>query len=73
MTHKLFEQQGGKVSLDRFRTFLSQLQDGMLKLEFAHYDLQGRGGLRGTCLWGRGEDKGWLAGWIAGWLVVQSV
>lgn len=42
MTHTLFEQQGGKgVSLDRFRQFLARLQDGMLKLEFAHYDWQG--------------------------------
>jgi hypothetical protein len=42
MTHTLFEQQGGKgVSLDRFRQFLARLQDGMLKLEYAHYDWQG--------------------------------
>jgi hypothetical protein len=42
MTHKLFEDQGGKgVSLSRFRTFLKRLQDGMLKLEFAHYDMAG--------------------------------
>ena len=42
MTHTLFTQQGGKgVSLDRFRVFLKRLQDGMLKLEFAHYDWQG--------------------------------
>lgn len=42
MTHKLFAQQGGRgVSLDRFRTFLKRLQEGLLKLEFAHYDLKG--------------------------------
>jgi hypothetical protein len=42
MTHKLFAEQGGKgVSLSRFRTFLKRLQDGMLKLEFAHYDTAG--------------------------------
>lgn len=42
MTHKLFAEQGGKgVSLSRFRSFLKRLQDGMLKLEFAHYDMAG--------------------------------
>lgn len=45
MTHTLFQQQGGKgVSLDRFRQFLQRLQDGVLKLEFAHYDWQGEAG-----------------------------
>jgi hypothetical protein len=49
MTHKLFEQQGGKgVSLDRFRAFLKRLQEGMLKLEFAHYDMQGSKHSRGA-------------------------
>lgn len=42
MTHKLFEDHGsGDVDLEEFRKFLQQLQSGMLKLEFAHYDMQG--------------------------------
>lgn len=43
MTHKLFEhQEGGGVSLIRFRDFLQRLQEGMLKLEFAHYDMKSK-------------------------------
>ena len=53
-THKIFVEQGGKgVSLERFRTFLGRLQDGMLKLEFAHYDTQGEGWLGFVCLLGQ--------------------
>lgn len=42
MTAQLFAEQGGQgVSLARFANFLTRLQGGMLKLEFAHYDMQG--------------------------------
>lgn len=40
MTAQLFAEQGDQgVSLPRFTNFLTKLQDGMLKLEFAHYAL----------------------------------
>jgi hypothetical protein len=44
MTAQLFAEQGGQgVSLAKFANFLTRLQDGMLKLEFAHYDMDGEG------------------------------
>lgn len=45
MTHKLFQEQGRTgISLNKFRDFLKKLQEGMVKLEFAHYDVKGRPG-----------------------------
>jgi hypothetical protein len=42
MTEKLFREQGRTgISLDKFRNFLKKLQEGMIKLEFAHYDVKG--------------------------------
>eukprot|EP00775_Hariotina_reticulata_P011679 gene11679-11822_t len=48
MTHKLFEDHGGGVSLSRFKKFLERLQQNMLQLEFAHYDPNQRGWICGA-------------------------
>jgi hypothetical protein len=48
MTQKLFQEQGSTgISLNKFRDFLQNLQEGMIKLEFAHYDVKGGPGSRG--------------------------
>jgi hypothetical protein len=41
MVHKLFQEAGAGVHLNKFRAFLQRLQEGMLRLEFAHYDTTG--------------------------------
>jgi hypothetical protein len=41
MVHRLFQEAGAGVHLNKFRAFLQRLQEGMLRLEFAHYDITG--------------------------------
>ena len=41
MVHRLFQEAGAGVHLSKFRAFLQRLQEGMLRLEFAHYDTAG--------------------------------
>jgi hypothetical protein len=41
MVHRLFQEAGAGVHLNKFRAFLQRLQEGMLRLEFAHYDTTG--------------------------------
>lgn len=41
MAHRLFQDHTGGVNLSKFRSFVQRLQQGMTKLEFAHYDIKG--------------------------------
>ncbi|WIA10401.1 hypothetical protein OEZ85_010593 [Tetradesmus obliquus] len=50
MVHRLFQEAGAGVHLSKFRAFLQRLQEGMLRLEFAHYDTAGKGSISGADL-----------------------
>jgi hypothetical protein len=51
MVHKLFQEAGAGVHLNKFRAFLQRLQEGMLRLEFAHYDTAGAASWQSACSW----------------------
>ncbi|KAF6258901.1 hypothetical protein COO60DRAFT_1066567 [Scenedesmus sp. NREL 46B-D3] len=48
MVHRLFQEAGAGVHLNKFRAFLQRLQEGMLSLEFAHYDTAVKGSISGA-------------------------
>eukprot|EP00882_Tetradesmus_deserticola_P020479 GHRQ01022126.1.p1 GENE.GHRQ01022126.1~~GHRQ01022126.1.p1 ORF type:complete len:497 (+),score=187.27 GHRQ01022126.1:565-2055(+) len=48
LVHRIFQDAGAGVHLNKFRAFLQTLQEGMLRLEFAHYDTTGKGIMTGA-------------------------